>query len=92
MFDKLCKVLCTFFLCTIVHGLSAQESDTSKEKNNRSKEISAAKEFLKEETSETSHSVTINGVELHYKAVAGNLLLRNDQQHPQSKYFLYRLF
>lgn len=40
-----------------------------------------------EEFSETSHQVTINGKPIDYKAVAGNLILKNEKCEPKASIF-----
>lgn len=50
------------------------------------------KEWLPESSSESSQSVTINGNDLHYKAVAGNILLKDEQQHCKASIFYVAYF
>ncbi len=46
-------------------------------------------EPIKEEIAETFHSVTINGIETHYKATAGNLILKDgDKKDKASVFFI----
>ena len=46
-------------------------------------------EPIKEEIAETFHSVTINGIETHYKATAGNLILKDgDKKDIASVFFI----
>lgn len=42
---------------------------------------------LKEETSETSHVITINGVEIKYKAYAGTMVLKDDKEDTKASFF-----
>ena len=51
------------------------------------KEEQPIKKELKEESSETSHSVVINGVEIKYKAVAGTMLLKDDKGDNKASVF-----
>ena len=92
MLNKLCIVLFALMLCATNPGLFAEETPPTKEKDSNVKEISISKDSLKEETSETSHTVTINGVKLDYKAIAGNLLLRNEQHQPKASIFYIAYF
>jgi carboxypeptidase C (cathepsin A) len=79
-----CGVL---LLSTFSMGLQGQTA-ASQEK----KEDFTAPNALKEESSVTSHRVTIGGDEVHYKAIAGNLLLRNDQHLPKASIFYVAYF
>lgn len=91
MLKKFYWVLYASIMCTLTYGLAAEELNPAAEKNAIS-EVMPPKDFLKEETSETSHSVTINGVELHYRAIAGNLLLKNEQHKPNASIFYIAYF
>lgn len=92
MRKKLCGLVCAFVLCTLNPGFTVEETGAPSDKNSNIKDVIAFKESLKEETSETSHSVTINGVEMHYKAIAGNILLKNEQLNPKASIFYIAYF
>ncbi len=44
-----------------------------------------------ETTSVTKHDITVAGQLIHYTATAGNLLIRDDQDHPNASLFMRRL-
>lgn len=69
-------LLCLNFACVFAE---AQEKPRD--------EQPPVKKDLKEESSETSHSVVINGVEIKYKAVAGTMLLKDDKDNNKASIF-----
>ncbi len=74
----LCRLMCLIIMlqCCL---LCAEEP---------TKEIApAAKTAVKEETVETTHTMTLNGVEIKYKAIAGTLLLKDDKGEPKASVF-----
>ena len=75
--------------CLSIGHLSAQEAMSTKEKK---EEILTVNETLKEEFSETHHTFKIHDEEIHYKAVAGNLILKNEQRHPKASVFYIAYF
>jgi len=70
-----CLVFCLLCLSTRSEAATTTTSDTDK------------KESFQEEVVETSHSVKINGVEVPYKAIAGTIVLKDEQNNPKAKLF-----
>jgi carboxypeptidase C (cathepsin A) len=66
---------------------SEEELDKGKSDAKEQQKKEQCKEETKEETVVTSHSIKINGLNLSYKATAGNLLLRDEQGKPKAKIF-----
>ncbi len=86
---KLCAILSTVVLCTF--SLQAIENVTSKGENSIKEEF-ALKDSPKEESIETLHHVLIDGAKVQYKAIAGNLLLRNEKDQPRASIFYIAYF
>lgn len=59
----------------------------SKDKEKAEKGKAEGKDTLKEETSITNGTVNIGGTEIHYKATAGNMLLKDDNGDPKASVF-----
>lgn len=94
MLKKLYCIAClsVFSILTLSAQETTNSSTTSKEKT-APKEVQVKETAsLKEDVSETNHSVTINGVELHYKAIAGNLILKNENDNPKASIFYIAYF
>lgn len=66
-------------------GLSAAEEKTAPVKTEET--ASSTPDSQKETLSETSDSVKIDGKEIQYRALAGDILLRDQEQKPKSKIF-----
>jgi carboxypeptidase C (cathepsin A) len=45
------------------------------------------KKEAKDKLSETTNTVTVNGVEIQYKATAGTIVVRNEEEKPQVSFF-----
>lgn len=75
------KQILGIFLCIILGaGLFADEEKESKKPEFKP-------EFPKEITSETKHSVTINGNTIQYTATAGNIVLKEENGKPKATFF-----
>jgi carboxypeptidase C (cathepsin A) len=75
------KQILGIFLCIILGaGLFADE-----EKDSKKPEFKP--EFPKEVTSETKHSVSINGNTIQYTATAGNIVLKEENGKPKASFF-----
>lgn len=72
---KIYLIVATFFILSSLH---AEEKTESK------KEVPPSS---KEEVVETSHSVTIDGKTIAYKAIAGNIVLKDDQGKEKASIF-----
>lgn len=73
------------FILTLLSSLQAEETVTTTEKNVTVKE---SDKDLKEESVVTNHTMHVGGKELSYKAIAGNLLLKNNEQNqPKASIF-----
>jgi carboxypeptidase C (cathepsin A) len=57
------------------------------EKKEDSKDAAPDKKEPKDELSETTNSVTINGVEVKYKATAGTLVMKDEEGKPHVSFF-----
>jgi len=57
------------------------------DKKEESKGDAADKKDSKDELSETTNSVTINGVEVKYKATAGTLMIKDEEGKPHVSFF-----
>lgn len=80
-----------FFLVT---GLHAEEKESKEGETNQKKENEEINVLGKsscpittEVFSETRHEVMINGQLIAYKAMAGNIILKNDKCEPQASFF-----
>ena len=80
----MCKRLS--FILIIALGLLTQISAEEPLKNEKNVEKICEKE-PKEEFSETRHEVVVDGKLISYKAVAGNLLLRDEKDAPKASVF-----
>jgi carboxypeptidase C (cathepsin A) len=60
-------------------------ADEEKEKESKKPEFKP--EFPKEVTSETKHSVTINGNTIQYTVTAGNIVLKEENGKPKASFF-----
>ncbi len=67
--------------------LNAEEAIA--EKNKTTETSPPKKEEIKEEVSETSHSMTLNGVEIKYKARAGTVLIKDEKGENSKGSFFY---
>ncbi len=75
------KQILGIFLCLILGaGLFADEEKESKKPEFKP-------EFPKEVTSETKHSITINGNTIQYTATAGNIVLKEENGKPKASFF-----
>ncbi|MCI0618024.1 peptidase S10 [bacterium] len=75
------KRILGIFLCLILGAILF--ADEEKE----SKKPEFKPEFPKEVTSETKHSVTINGNPIQYTATAGNIVLKEENGKPKATFF-----
>lgn len=91
MFKKFGLISVLFIFCLLNHSAASVEPLSPNEKNCPTKD-SIPRDPIKEETSETKHSVKINGTELHYKAIAGNILVRNENNSPKASIFYVAYF
>jgi len=74
------QILGTFLCFILAAGLFADEpKETNKPE--------FKPEFPKEVTSETKHSVTINGNTIQYTATAGNIVLKEENGKPKASFF-----
>src|SRR5262245_29525226 len=74
---SVCRLIFLLILCHCLI-LSAEE---------QSKDTPQAKIPAKEESVDTTHSITLNSVEIKYKATAGTMLLKNDKSDPKASLF-----
>ncbi len=70
-----------FFLFLFSFGWSLEDPKGAKEKE------AALTCENKEEFSETDHQVVVNGEKIDYRAIAGNLLLRDESCQPKASFF-----
>lgn len=63
------------------------ENNTKPPENKEDKFSPANKEPLKEQVSETMHTIKINGTDISYKATAGTILLQDDQSNKKASLF-----
>ncbi|KIC74617.1 hypothetical protein DB41_II00020 [Neochlamydia sp. TUME1] len=71
------------FLWAVIGIISGTAHLLAEEKADKKEEGSITL-CLKEIISETRHQILINNIEIPYKAIAGNILLRNDQSKPKA--------
>lgn len=91
----MCKKLGWFISCLLLLNivLFSQEPNTSNSEKIPPKDTQNKEPLpLKEEVTETKHTVVINGKELPYKALAGNLLLKNDKDAAKASIFYIAYF
>lgn len=86
------KLSLSLLFFTFSFFLISEEPNILNEKNQHLNEKFVVKDSLKEEITETSHKIKINDVELHYKAIAGNLLLKNEKLVPKASIFYVAYF
>lgn len=77
MLNKLIVILGFLFLSTELAWSQEEEKKTVSEQPNQ----------VKEELVETFHEVIINGQPIAYKAIAGNLLLKDEKDNPKASIF-----
>ena len=92
MFKTSGCITLTILASLLAFSLIAQETLATSEKNGSSKDLAIVKDCLKEEIAETLHDITVNGKEFQYKAIAGNLILRNEQHLPKASIFYTAYF
>jgi carboxypeptidase C (cathepsin A) len=82
-----CRILSSVFVLTSVL-LSAPVFAASETNAAASKAADAGdKKELKDKLSETTNTVTINGVDIEYKATAGTIVVKNEEDKPQVSFF-----
>ncbi|MDB6111114.1 MAG: peptidase serine carboxypeptidase [Pedosphaera sp.] len=64
-----------------------KKQEEPKKEEPRKEEPKADKREPKDEFSETTNSVTINGVEINYRATAGTLVMRDEEDKPHARFF-----
>ncbi|WP_079989361.1 S10 family peptidase [Candidatus Protochlamydia phocaeensis] len=83
MLKKICRLFFWSCLVFLPFSVTAEEA----KKNGNDQEANKTACIDQEEFSETRHEVTINGQPIAYKAVAGNMILRDDNCKSKASLF-----
>src|SRR3954454_1806338 len=97
----LCGLTIAGVLCTPLARLQAQEKkdpapkpeaadkkkEEPKKEEAKKEESKSDKKEPKDEFSETTNSVAINGIEVTYRATAGTLVMKDEEDKPHARFF-----
>jgi carboxypeptidase C (cathepsin A) len=86
MFKRMSQALVIFLMISFPFILRTEEADKHKSESKETPDKTACKD-VKEELSETRHEVVINGQVVAYKALAGNIILKDDKCEPKATIF-----
>ncbi len=86
---------CVGMVCFPLNGVLAEEkkpadkTESSEKKNDEPKKEESKPDSKepKDELSETTNSVTINGVEIKYRATAGTIIIKDEEGKPHATFF-----
>jgi carboxypeptidase C (cathepsin A) len=84
--SRLFALILAFLLPSLLFGADAT-NETAKPGAAESKKENADKKESKDDISETTNSVTINGLVVNYRATAGTILMKDEEDKPKVKFF-----